>query len=466
MERVKLITARERKHWTLQEAARRIEINYNTLYRWEKGLSTPRGYNVQRLCEVYEATTWELGLEDDGSTTTIAENRQSVPEETHPFLQADLTMRLLVFAFIPHRSYQDKQDKMTRLIEEYDAMNTDHDAVVTRRDALRRLAAFPLVTLKLNATQPMLHRPPEEILTQCAASIVACWELSKGNDDGDLSLAFKGASAYLPTLEAIVMNSSQHRKEAASLAGQCALLKTMLGWHLEGLKEAAIYAREAITYAREADDISLLLSALDYLAWAEYYDKRGKQALHNIEQAVPLLMQSKKRGLPLSTRLQGGVYSTLALMQAKNGQNRIASLRQAANAFFAPPVDESRFVYMDYTTSDLVLNDGMVHYHQGDYAKALDSLSQLIDPETLALKMPLPERSRIEGLNMMTLASLKAKKKDMEHALHIWTEAINGAKTLQSEQRFSEALTGYEIMEALWSDEKRITNLRDHIIHW
>ncbi len=466
MERVKLITAREKKHWTLQEAAKRLEINYNTLYRWEKGLSTPRGYNVQRLCEVYEATTWELGLEEDGPVTTVAENRQSVPEETHPFLQADLTMRLLAFAFIPHRSYQDLQDKMTRMIEEYDAMNTDHHAAVTRRDALRRLAAFPLVTLKLNATQPVLHRPPEEILTQCAASIVACWELSKGNDDGDLSLAFKGASAYLPTLEAIVMNSSQHRKEAASLAGQCALLKTMLGWHLEGLKEAALYAREAITYAREANDIPLLLSAVDYLAWAEYYDRRSKQALHDIEQAIPLLMQSKKQGLPLSTRLQGGVYSTLALMQAKNGQNGVASLRQAANAFFAPATDESRFVYMDYTTSDLVLNDGMVHYHQGDYAKALDSLSQLIDPETLALKMPLPERSRIEGLNMMTLASLKAKKKDMEHALHIWTEAINGAKTLQSEQRFSEALTGYEIMEALWSDEKRITDLRDYIVHW
>jgi transcriptional regulator with XRE-family HTH domain len=216
MERAKLITARERKHWTLQEAARRIEVNYNTLYRWEKGVSIPRGYNLQRLCEVYEATTWELGLEEDEPVTAIAENGQSVlVEEIHPFLQVDLTMRLLAFTFIPHRSYQDLQGKMTRLIEEYDAMNTDHDALVTRRDALRRLAAFPLVALQLNETQPALHRPPEEILTQCAASIVACWELSKGNDDGDLSLAFKGASAYLPTLKAIVANSSRHRQEAA-----------------------------------------------------------------------------------------------------------------------------------------------------------------------------------------------------------------------------------------------------------
>jgi tetratricopeptide (TPR) repeat protein len=384
MKRVKLIEAREKRHWTQQEAAKRVGT--------------------------------------------------------------DLTMRLLALAFTSHRNYQDIQNTMTRVIEEYDAMNTDNNDTVTRRDALRR--------------------PPEDILTQCAASIAACWELSKGNDDSDLSLAFKGVSAYLPTLKYIVATSSQHRQEAASLAGQCALLKTMLGWHLEGLKEAAAYAREAITYAREANDVPLLLSALDYLAWAEYYDKRSKQALRDIEQAIPLLRQSKKQGLPLSTRLQGGIYSTLALMQSKNGLNGTGSLQQAADAFFAPTTDESRFVYMDYTTSDLALNDGMVHYHQGEYGKAMDSLSQLIDPEKLTLKMPLPERSRIEGLNIMVLASLKTKNRDMEHIIHIWTEAMSGARTLQSEQRFSEAVTAYEIMEVLWPDDLHIVNLRDLIVHW
>jgi len=355
---------------------------------------------------------------------------------------------------------------MTKIIEEHDEMCTDKEDAVTRRDALCRLATLPLLTLKLHENQPVLRRSPEEILTQCAASIAACWELSKGNDDGDLSLAFKGVSAYLPTLKAIVATSSQHRQEAASLAGQCALLKTMLGWHLEGLKEAATYAREAITYAREANDVPLLLSALDYLAWAEYYDKRSKQALRDIEQAIPILVQNKKKGLPLSTRLQGGVYSTLALMQAKNGQNGLSSLSKAGDAFFGPTSNESRFVYMDYTTSDLALNDGMVHYHQGEYIKAWDSLSQLIDPKTLTLKMALPERSRIEGLNMMALALLKTKDRDMEHVIHIWMEAVHGATTLQSEQRFSEALTAYEIMEALWPDEARISNLRDLAVHW
>jgi hypothetical protein len=121
---------------------------------------------------------------------------------------------------------------------------------------------------------------------------------------------------------------------------------------------------------------------------------------------------------------------------------------------------------MDYTQADLVLNDGMVHYHQGSYETAMDSLSQLIDPETLTAKMPIPERSRVEGLNFMTLASLKTKRKDMEWSLRTWKTAITEATKLKSEQRFSEASLAYDIMEGIWSDEKHVTELRELVTHW
>ena len=464
MERVKLRAARLKKHWTLEQAAERVGVEPNTLYRWEKGVAMPRAYNVQKICEVYEATALELDVEDSGAVVDTSVSLLDTEEHTRGFIETDLTMRLLTLAFVPHSSFQQLQDTMTFIIEEYDAMHTDNDANISRRDALRRLATVPLITLKLNASRPVLHHPPDEILTQCSASIAACWELSKGKDEADLMLAFKGASAYLPTLKAIVKNSSQHRQAAASLVSQCALLRTVLGWHLEGLKEAAQYAQEAVIYSKEAKDLPLLLSTLDYLSWVHYYDsKQGKQALQTIETAIPLL---KQKGTILPSRLLGGIYSTLALMQAKNGQSGITSLRQAAEAFFAPDIEEHRFVYMDYTKSDLVLNDGMVHYHQQEHEKALDSLTQLIDPITLSLKMPLPERSRVEGLNVMALASLKNPKKDMEQTLHFWTEAIQGAKTLQSEQRFSEALLAYEIMEGIWSGEQRIKSLRELTEHW
>jgi transcriptional regulator with XRE-family HTH domain len=467
MKRTKLAAARAKKHWTLEQAAEQIGVDINTLYRWEKGRAKPRAYNIQKMCEVYEARASDLDLEDNETVTDVNTSQSNAEEEkenTQGFVGTDLTMRLLGLAFQAHPSFQHLQDKMTLIIEEYDAMQIDDDANISRRDALRRLATFPLITLNLNASHPVVQKHPEEILTQCAASLAACWELSKGKDEADLALAFNSASAYLPTLKTIVQNSPQHRQAAASLVGQCALLRTVMGWHLEGLKEAARYAQEAIKYSHEAKDVPLLLSTLDYLSWVYYYDtKQGKQALQTIESAIPLINQ---RDIVLPPRLLGGVFSTLALMQARNGQDGMTSLRRAAEAFFAPDIEEHRFVYMDYTTSDLVLNDGMVHYHQQEHDQALVSLAQLIDPTTLVLKMPLPERSRVEGLNVMALASLKSPQKDMERTLHFWTAGIQGAKALQSEQRFSEALLAYEIMEGIWSSERRIKNLRELTEHW
>ncbi|MDQ2887397.1 MAG: hypothetical protein M3Y39_15090, partial [Chloroflexota bacterium] len=254
-----------------------------------------------------------------------------------------------------------------------------------------------------------------------------------------------------------------YRKDAASLAGQCALLKCLLGWHLQGLKEAIAYAQDAVTYSKEANDIPLLLSTLDYLAWAYYYDRKSGRALKVINQALPLLKTTKT---PLSPHLQGGVYSTLALMQARNGKKGTEALHQAAEAFFAQPETDNRFVYMDYTRADLVLNDGMVHYHQDGYGKALNSLEQLIDPETLTLKLPLPERSRVEGINIMAMALLKHPGRDMERLMHVWKTGITEATRLKSEQSFNEALLAYDIAEAVWPGEKRVAELRDLVTHW
>lgn len=63
MERSKLIAARNQRHWTLAEASERIGVDLNTLYRWEKGKTTPHTYNIQHMCKVYGLTVQELGLE-------------------------------------------------------------------------------------------------------------------------------------------------------------------------------------------------------------------------------------------------------------------------------------------------------------------------------------------------------------------------------------------------------------------
>ncbi len=468
MEREKLIQARAGKCWTLEEAAEQIGVDCNTVYRWEHSLSTPSGRNLRQLCEVYGVSALELGFNNGyvtASHDSVPPARITLPaseEKAHVFLETDLTMRLLALAFTPQHNLLELQDTMARIIEDHDMKTNDDDAQISRREALRRLALLPLLTLKLSALQSVLHRPVEEVLMQCAASISACWELSKSNDGADLSVAFKSVSAYVPALKAIVKDSSRYQKEAANLVGQCSLLKTVLGWHLEGLRNAAIYAQDAVTYAKEAGDSVLLLCAFRKVAWLHYYNNCSKQAYNTMNQSLSVLKEAKE---PLPPCLVGGTYSSLAVMQARNGQRATVPLRQAAEAFFSGQ-EEQHFVYMDFTQGNLILNDSMAHYQQGEYDKVLDSLGQIFDPETLKLRIALPERTSIEGLNIMTMALLKGSEKDMERTLHCWQAAIQGAHTLQSEQRLSEALVSYEVMQSVWPGEKRITGLRDLAVHW
>ena len=65
MKRANLTEARLKKCWSQEEAAAAIGIDHITLHRWEAGRSTPRGYNLRKLCEVYGMTAAELGFDDE-----------------------------------------------------------------------------------------------------------------------------------------------------------------------------------------------------------------------------------------------------------------------------------------------------------------------------------------------------------------------------------------------------------------
>src|SRR5256885_347157 len=64
MERAKLIAARGRKYWTLEEAASRLDVCAATIYKWEQGRATPRPRHIRALCKLYGVAAWELGLDE------------------------------------------------------------------------------------------------------------------------------------------------------------------------------------------------------------------------------------------------------------------------------------------------------------------------------------------------------------------------------------------------------------------
>lgn len=454
MEKSQLAQARKKNHWTLKEAANAVGVSINTFNRWELGEQRPYQHNLDQLCKVFHASLEELGFG--------MEAINAVPLTPHPLiidlLGSDVVMRLQAVAFVPQH-FEAVQQQVTAILEEFDTMNGD---TVTRRDALIRLASLPFIA-SLRPGMPV--RQPEDVLTQCAAGIAACGQLSKSSHEEDLHRAFKVASAYIPTLKSIVEHSSQHRKDAATLVGQCLLLKTVLGWHLVGLKQAISYAQDAITYAQAAEDMTLQVCAMDYLCWAYYYDQQSKRAMQTAAQEQALARLHEAELPPL---LCSAICSTYAVMQARNGQPSSARMFEQAEKYFLISSQGAPLYYvsMDYTMSEMFLNYGMMQYFRGEHSKALDTFHKLIEPQQLATKLPLSGRTKVEALNFMALSSLKQKDKNMEQTIRFWQAAMNGAVSLQSERRYTEALLTYDIMDAVWPHEQKIKALRELTIHW
>lgn len=463
MERVRLSQARLTKFWTLEEAAERIGVDRATLIRWEKGKSSPQSVNIRRICDAYSMSAEELGfIEAAPLPQVLVQSTATFPALT-AFLRQDLTSCLIeVIVNWPHGEYDGLQSRLLAKLEEYH-METNNERM-TRRDTLRRLVALPFATFGLSATSIPLPHAPDDLLKQCASGITACWELSKSSSKRDVQLAFEGASAYLPVLKEIVRDFAPRRKVAASLVAQCNLLKTILGYHRESLDRAIIYAREGMTYSETADDLPLRIAILTQSSWLYYYARQDKKALEAAEQATSLL---KLSATPLPSELQSQVHSALAIYQAKYGQQQQAlTTVRLSHEYFFKGLTQERYIYADHGLPSLILEDGMAHAYLGLHEQALDSFAQIITPDDLSAKIPIAERVRIEVLNNQVLSLLKSRKKDKELVIKLWVEAIQGAKALQSEQRYKEAVTAYDLMEIFWSDEKDIRELRAHITHW
>jgi hypothetical protein len=326
----------------------------------------------------------------------------------------------------------------------------DNRDTVTRRTALIYLSSLPFIaSLRPAATT----RRVEDVMMQCSAGIAACWELSKSKDDADLALALKGAGEYTRHLKTIVkeITSTRQRKEAAELVAQSAMIQTILGWHRINPFAAVRHGKEAVKYGEIAGDILLQLNALKLLTWAYYYGQYREEALQCMQQARQLAQEHR-----IPPYAQSGVEGTLAIAQAYNGISVTSTLLRAEQGL-------SRSNMPDYMMDPIAAHFtkvGLALYLQRDYGQAMAMLTQVVDPETLQLRHPLPERFRVEALNVMILASLKQKDKDKERIKRSWQVAMHGTSKLQSKQRLQEAALAHSIMEALWPDDQDIQEFR------
>lgn len=483
-----LVAARERKHFSQSEAAELIRVGLVTYQRWETGKTKPQPQHMRRLYDVFgtlltpvpDAFSQETpsgesvsdtlpvasGLEDPSEDTLISVPAEEI-DEPQAFIAAHLTTHLWSLAFLHHLSGADKRSSLRQAIKEFDLMHiTDKNYQITRREALCSLATLPMITLGLtlpgSTVQPALYGTT---LAHCTASIEACWELSKSGEARDLLLAFQCASRYLPVLTTMVKDSSSHRKEAARLAAQAYSLKHVLGLHIESpdVAMAKGHAKLAVRYAAQSDDPLLHLTALRYLTWGYDHLKNYPQALKTIEQARTIVEQADP---PLPPVVTSAIYSTLAVMQTKNGVSPDTALGLAHDTFPASSIDGFDFASVDFGYAKLIRNKALAYYNEEKHQEALSAFAKVIDPDTLSPKVPMAGRTRVELLNRQTMTALKSPIRDRERIINSWKAGIQGAIDLQSQQRFDEACMAYEVMTGIWSGEQCIKDLRDLIVHW
>ncbi|SRR5579875_1160430 len=482
-ERTQLIAARHACHFSQDEVAAQLGVSKTTVHRWERAGDVPQPLHLRKLCDLFGKSAADLGFPEPPVEPT--ENVSVTQTSTDPhheaaeanaltaFRQHHLTSRLMIqiWNWPPGDARYQKLQWLIIAELEDNAMSNE----LSRRDALRFLALVPMDMLGLSPFGAVFKRPfsYEDILKHCAAGIVACWKLRK---EKELAFADLSVSAYIPTLQEMLKTATPlQRKAAAELLAQCFLLKAPLAWHLATVSNAVGYAQQAENYGIIADNLLLQIVALKMQAAALYYANQWGEALRATEKAKRLLEKRDKRDQqkhasvaqaatePIPPLAQSYLYAGLAIYQASSGhkEEALLSLQKAHTTFFAQT--ETPPIWIDHSLGNLLLHDGGTHLHLGLYKEALDSFGQI---EKRYSRNGQHLSCLIEATfeQVMAETSRDDQPRNMDRCIDLWQKGVNGARELQSQQRFAEAIQAYTAMRAAWPGEKRVKELREMLV--
>lgn len=475
-ERTQLIAARHARHLSQDEVAAHLGVSKVTVHRWEKAGDVPQPLHLRKLCRLFGKSALELGftvhlpaLEEAAvalQTSSGLENVDDPDQDRLDLFRRQCQLRrleMLVWRWPSHDArYHMLQSAVVAELED-DTMNADD--LMSRRDILRGLALLPIDMSGLSLLGAALKSPTEDILAQCAAGIIACWYLRQGKE---LALANNAVSTYIPPLKECIRSAPPpHRKAAAGLLAQCFLLKTSLANHINtvGSSTALHYAQQAEGYSEVAENLSLQVLAVRMQANAYDYAERWKQALETTEKAK-YLIEANKETTPVPPFVVSFIYAGLANYQSQNGQKQEAlrSLGQAYTTFLASSSGESAPAWfpINHSEANLLLTNGLMHFYLGDFKEACDSFMEIRKCEVM------PRTTRVEALIDQVLAELQREDapRDMDRCIDCWTQGVQEARALQSERWLSEAHSAYIAMRAAWPMEKRVKELREHLVHW
>jgi transcriptional regulator with XRE-family HTH domain len=481
-ERSPLIAARERLHFSQQEVADKLGVSKAAVHRWEKKGDIPQPYHLRQLCELYGLPARELGfVELTVDVQTITDEQRTKEPDTgalDAFRKRHTARRIETMIWNWSRRDARYHLLQSAILAELEDDNMNPDDVMSRRDVLRSLALLPIDMSGLSALSAILKNPVEEILAQCAAGVLACWYLRKGDE---LVFADQAVSKYIPTLKAIVQTApSSQRKAAADLLAQSLLLKSVLAWDITNMRDAITYAQQAELYSEAAENRLLQIAVLREKAAALFYARQWKQAFQTTQEAKHLLDERDKQDKqkrpsaslypaeePVPHLLASHVYAGLAKYQAHEGQKEDAllSLKKAHVAFFEQTAHDMVPLWIDHHIGNLLKYEAQTYIYLDLHKSAVETLEQIHTQYAQDTTIHLTSRYSVFTEQIMAEVNRNDQPRRMDWCIDRWEKALEGAEMLQSNVQFENVVQAYTAMRAAWPGEKQIIDLRKHLAH-
>lgn len=469
--RTALVEARLKRHWSQEEAAEAIGIDHNTLYRWEAGKATPRGYNLRQLCEVYGMTATELGFEQDkqiypdsnqvGEPGLIEETRSrvsglSTQQDTNkqkPTERIEDSVKQLEFVREDLLSLlsQSIAQNLIEIVEESDK---------GLRQSIQRMFGTigfdELANISEAIAKPLgSNSISQEILDIFKALTEISWSLSRGDE---LKLAESILWSFLPRLLTIAQQSSTNQQNAAALASHCCLLAASLTGHSNNLSLRQYLSEQAFHYSTLAQNRNLQVSALRQLAATFDYQERLDKVLEVYQLALPYLSE-------VSPLLRSRIYAATSgiYAQINRPQETQYFLNLAYEHFPEKPEEDPSFRYADCGYFTLVYWNGLNCLRLGQYEEAAKTFATL---DGLHPKIQVPERIRIEFLNHQ--ASTFIKLGDVEQSCVYLEAAVKASSQIGSKRRYTESYKVFRQIPMKWQNVPRVKDLhslfvREHV---
>jgi transcriptional regulator with XRE-family HTH domain len=465
----KLVAARKSRNWNQAKASEEIGVDLRTFQRWEREGSIPQPYYRDKLCEVFGMSLKDLGY-DFLAVATIkpvarfhSNGTQISPlngtEEQRDWaswfgLKLAQILGLLRMTSIWNNDFSEEiQTLIDQEIKMIDETLEQHQMVeqqaISRRQALVTIAALPLVLLGLRSG-PIADTATQEFLSQCAASITACWHLLRGNG---LTSVSDIIPQFIPQLKTFALHSSKYQKTAARLAAQASILQAILAMHWLNFAGREAHCKDAIRYASISEDKNLQATALTYLGYTYsfcYLPRQPEKAI----QTFLMALQTLGNDAPLlKSNISMGLAEAFA--QCKEEQQALHYINLAQTHFPTYPELDPSYIYGDCSLHVLYQWEGKMylelaeHYSgRGYQRKAADALLQGSGVQSISA------RSTTETIIYQADASRVLGELDIY--ITSLTQAAQMARDLRSQKRYSEAFSVFEKTPDKWRREQQV----------